>query len=190
MFKLVEVIPPCPAEQLAEVRALFREYARSLGHDLCFQGFERELAELPGAYAPPAGRLFLAWPAAAGRRGELTAPGTAAATAGRPWAAAAGCIALRPRGVDSPGVLSPGAQICEMKRLYVRPPFRGKGLGRVLCRRLIEEAAALGYRRMRLDTLSSMGEAIALYRSLGFREIEPYYDNPLPGPLFFERVLP
>ena len=141
--------------ELDQARALFREYEAWLGLDLCFQNFEKELAELPGAYAPPAGRLLLAY-----ENDQL-----------------AGCVALRR--------LSDG--VCEMKRLFLRPQFHGGGRGRQLAEGIIDEARSAGYERMRLDTLAAqMGKAIALYRSLGFKEIEPYYDNPVPGALFME----
>jgi len=142
------------AEQLAAIRQLFEEYAASLDVDLCFQGFEQELAELPGDYALPKGRLLVALDGAT----------------------PAGCVALR----------KISNEVCEMKRLYVRPEFRGKKHGLGLVQAILQEARAIGYRRMRLDTLPSMKQAIALYFSLGFKEMPPYRNNPICGALFFE----
>jgi ribosomal protein S18 acetylase RimI-like enzyme len=142
------------ADGLDGVRALFRAYAASLSVDLAYQGFEAELAGLPGDYAPPRGALLVA-------RG--------------PEGGAIGCVALRPM-----------AEACsaEIKRLYVAPDGRGAGLGRALAQAVLGEARRLGYRRVRLDTLPDMAAAIALYRSLGFAEVAPYYATPVAGTLF------
>jgi GNAT superfamily N-acetyltransferase len=154
---VIHIVPASTPTQLRDVRALFLEYAASLGFDLCFQDFDREVADLPGAYAPPRGALLLA---------EVDGH-------------AAGCVALRPLDEFT----------CEMKRLFVRPPWRGRGLGRLLCDAIIAEAHARDYARMRLDTLPRMAGAIALYRALGFVPAEPYRYNPLPGAMFMELML-
>jgi ribosomal protein S18 acetylase RimI-like enzyme len=144
--------------QIAQARELFLEYAQSLGFSLCFQNFDKELAGLPGDYAPPEGRLLLVE-----CEGQL-----------------AGCVALH--------ALEPG--ICEMKRLYLRPRFRGRGLGRAVAERIIAEARQIGYRRMRLDTVEPvMKDAVAMYRKLGFKEIASYRTNPIAGAVYMELEL-
>src|SRR5262249_29936471 len=125
---------------------------------LCFQNFDKELADLPGEYAAPSGRLLLA-------QSEQEF---------------AGCVAMH----------EIGEGLCEMKRLYVRPAFRGKRLGRVLAERIIAEARAIGYTPTRLDTVAaSMADAVALYRKLGLMEIAPYRENPMASPLYMELAL-
>ena len=145
------------AGDIDAVRALFLEYQEAIGVDLCFQGFEEEVADLPGAYAPPEGRLLLA------REGDRVA----------------GVIGMWPLG---------GGR-AEMKRLYVRPPWRRTGLGRRLAEAVIEAALDAGHKSICLDTLDFMDEARALYKSMGFKEIPAYYDNPLDCVLFMERSL-
>jgi ribosomal protein S18 acetylase RimI-like enzyme len=159
----MEVIFAHTPEQLADVRALFTEYAAEIQVDLCFQGFARELAELPGAYAPPAGRLLLA----------------------RCGGQLAGCVGLRPFDPGTPPTLY-NPRACELKRMYVRPAFRRRGLGRRLAVAVIDAAREIGYEHMRLDTLDHMTAALALYRSLGFVDIPPYRHNPLPGATYLE----
>jgi GNAT superfamily N-acetyltransferase len=154
-FSVVQAETPT---QIAQARDLFLEYAQSLGFSLCFQNFDKELAGLPGDYAPPDGRLLLAE-----YGGQL-----------------AGCVALHKL----------EQEICEMKRLYLREHFRGKGLGRVLADRIIAEARQIGYQRMRLDTVEPvMKDAVAMYRRIGFKEISPYCANPIAGALYMELEL-
>ena len=144
---------PVPLLELAQVRAIFHEYACSLKIDLCFQNFELELAQLPGDYAPPRGALLLA------RVGDEIA----------------GCCGMRPLDtVDYPNA-------CEMKRLYVRPAYRSLGLGRLLAEAVMDAARLAGYHSILLDTLDDMEAARALYEELGFEEVPPYYHNPIAG---------
>ena len=151
--------PVRQAEEIAAAAALFREYADWLGIDLSFQGFEAELASLPGKYAPPTGELMLAC---------------------APAGDALGCVAVRPL---------EGAAICEMKRLYVRPAARGLGIGAALVGAIITSAEELGYAEMRLDTLPTMPEAFALYERFGFLQIPAYYHNPVPGTVYLGKRL-
>ena len=152
------------AHEIAQARALFLEYAESLGFSLCFQGFDKELAGLPGDYAPPSGRLLLAE-----RMGRTL-----------------GCVALH-RLKESDHESS---ALCEMKRLYVRPEARGSGVGLALAEAIIAAGREIGYSAMRLDTVAGkMDSAIKMYRGLGFREIPAYCDNPIPGALYMELKL-
>jgi len=175
-FRFVEA-PSGP--NLEVVRTLFREYAAGIGISLCFQGFEEELAGLPGRYASPGGCILLAV-ADADALGGAPSPQDGDGNPGHENKTAAGCVALRP--LDEPG-------ICEMKRLYVRPQYRGMKLGWMLARAVIEKARAAGYRAMRLDTLPSMAGAMAMYEKLGFVDIAPYCHNPHQGVRYMELAL-
>jgi ribosomal protein S18 acetylase RimI-like enzyme len=155
---MVRICQATNGEQIEQARALFQEYGASLGFSLCFQSFEKELAELPGDYAPPSGRLLLAY------------------VDDQP----AGCVALHRFENDA----------AEMKRLFVRPEFRGHRIGQQLIDQLMADARAIGYTSIRLDTVPSvMAKAVELYRSYGFREIAPYRVNPIDGALYMEKQL-
>ena len=157
-IRLVTVTGP---DLLDDTRGIFREYAATLAVDLCFQGFEAELQDLPGDYVEPHGRLLLA-----------LVDGQVAA-----------CGAFRPLAdVDY-------ANACEMKRLYVRRAFRRFGLGRLLAQQLMDLATQAGYSTMLLDTLDDMEAARGLYGSLGFEEIPPYYFNPIAGAHYLKAEL-
>jgi ribosomal protein S18 acetylase RimI-like enzyme len=155
----IKITPAGTPADFAAAAYLFRAYAASLPIDLAYQDFEAELAALPGKYAPPSGALLLA----RGADGE-----------------AIGCVALR--AIEPEGC-------CEMKRLYVAPQGRGFGLGHALVAAILAEAAQIEYREMRLDTLDTMTEALALYRKSGFEPIAPYYDTPIAGTVFLARRL-
>ena len=153
---IVEVTTP---EQLEQVRNLFTEYGAQLGAEYCAKTLDAEIASLPGAYAPPKGKLLLA------------------TVVGQP----VGCIGLRP---------FPLERTCEMKRLYVRPGFRGGKLGRELVERVLEEARRLGYASMRLDSYVPMMEAaIRMYRKFGFREVAPDPLKPIDDLIYMELKL-
>src|SRR6185437_13956424 len=164
----VAVVPADNPVRVGSVRELFQEYAESLSFNLCFQSFEQELASLPGEYAPWSGMLLL------GLVNDVPA----------------GCVALRKIGTDlqsEDDEILAELEVCEMKRLYVRPQFRGIGVGRELVDAILKCAAAIGYRRMRLDTVpSEMGTAVEMYLRLGFVEIAPYRENPVPGAKYLE----
>jgi ribosomal protein S18 acetylase RimI-like enzyme len=156
----LEVAAADSEESLGHVRDLFAEYAgllRERHGEGCLDDFAKEIADMPGAYAPPDGRLLLAVDRAR----------------------VVGCVALR----------KIGDGVCEMKRLYVRPAFRGQGIGRELARVVLAEAQRIGYARMCLDTLPSMTEALTLYRSLGFTRTGPYGPSPTAGAVYFELPL-
>lgn len=156
------IIPAHDPEHLETVRTLFREYQDDIGLDLCFQGFEGELASLPGKYAPPDGGLYLGV---------------------GPEGSAAGCIAFRPLDL-------PGPKACEMKRLFVRPVYRGSGLGAALVDHIVAQATLAGYARMLLDTDPHLTGALALYRSRGFAPTARYNTDPHPETMFFTLDLP
>lgn len=151
---MIQIISAQEQDHYQKARELFTQYADSLDFDLEFQGFSRELAILPGDYAPPEGCILLAQDS-----GHFV-----------------GCVALRPL----------EDKICEMKRLYVRPGYRGRGIGRTLACSVIDRAREIGYEKMRLDTVVTMNEARTLYYSLEFRNIKAYRYSPLDEPSYME----
>ena len=157
----IRFITPGTPQELNALRNIFQEYAAALQVDLCFQGFEAELLTLPGDYAPPRGALLMAM-----IDNDL-----------------AGCCALR--ALDS--VDYPNA--CEMKRLYVRQPFRRSGVGRQLVESILDCARQAGYDCVLLDTLDDMESARVLYQDLGFEEVPPYYHNPIKGAHYLKVIL-
>ena len=187
-------------EDIELARGLFLEYAHWLKVDLCFQGFERELATLPGAYAPPFGRLLLAGPAGQAFGCIALRPIEAAKACSEPEKACSepekACAEgdkefskpAKACGETGPERSTPGT-VGEVKRLYVQPSHRAGGWGRRLAETLLADARAIGYRELKLDTLDWMGDARRLYARLGFRECDRYYDNPLPGVVYMSLEL-
>ncbi len=155
----VEAVTAGDAQKLESVRTLFREYESVLGVSLCFQSFEDELASLPGKYSPD-------------KRGDLL-------LASDENEIAAGCVAI----------YEMEANVCELKRLFVREQFQGRGLGRKLTQVATDKAIGLGYQTMVLDTLARLEPACQLYRSLGFQQTRPYNENPHDDVLYFRKSL-
>jgi len=153
----MEIVTVTSGPQVEQVRGLFEEYWTSFGFTPCFQNFGKEVASLPGDYAPPGGRLALAF------------------LDGEP----AGCAALRQ--LD--------ASRCEAKRLYVRPKFRGRGLGRALMDWLIAESRAAGYTEMLGDTMPVMSQALEMYDRMGFERTGPYSSKPTEGAVYLRLKL-
>lgn len=153
---MLKIYPINTEKDLEVAKQLFVEYVDCLGFDLCFQGFEEELANLPGEYVRPDGCLLLA-----NYQGHF-----------------AGCVALRK--------FSDG--VCEMRRLYVKPELRGLKIGKALAKAVVAKAKNIGYDSMRLDFIAPRA-AEALYRSLGFKEINPYEDIPIANAVFMELKL-
>lgn len=152
---MISIVLASSDRDVSHARDLMRRYAQWTGVNLCFQNFERELADLPGKYVAPLGALWLASIA--------------------PSAEPVGVIAVRPLADET----------CEMKRLWVEPEAQGLGIGGQLARTAISFARAAGYAEMKLDTLRErMPAAIAMYRSLGFVETQAYTVNPEPDVLY------
>jgi GNAT superfamily N-acetyltransferase len=160
-------IRPAKLSDIPEVRAMLAEYVAWIGLDLAFQEIDAELAGLPGEYVPPQGALLVAED-----EGRLI-----------------GMIGLRPLAPSACRAEAQSAKAGEMKRLFVRPEARGRGLAKQLIAQLLEEARAIGYEEIRLDTLPMMGDAQSLYVSLGFRDIPAYYDTPIAGTRFMAKRL-
>jgi ribosomal protein S18 acetylase RimI-like enzyme len=165
----MQIVSAKTEEEIREASLLFREYVASLSVNLSFQDFEKEVAGLPGNYSSPDGRLFIAYLIGEHEKNSFNDSAKLLV----------GSVALRK--IDS--------LTCEMKRLFLRPQFRGRGLGRALANAAIEAAREIGYTRMLLDTLPEMERAQELYRELGFQEIPAYRFNPIPGARFMARTL-
>ena len=146
-------------EHIDLVKNLFIEYQKELGYDLCFQDFDYELKTLPGKYKQPDGHILMIRDMKSNK--------------------IAGCVALKKYKENT----------CEMKRLYVLPKFREKGYGKILIENILNIAQEIGYNYMILDTLNELKPALKLYRKFGFKEIKPYYNNPITGVVYMKKKL-
>src|SRR5277367_2869534 len=159
----VTIRPAITAQDFEATKVLLREYAaylnQSLGEEhICLASYERELAGLPSVYAEPQGVILMAFV------DEKLA----------------GCVALKPLKADR--AIEAGEAACEMKRLWVRPEFRGQSVGLALAKELIQHARGRGYTAMYLDTVpTAMQSANGIYKKLGFRSVERYNTNPILG---------
>ncbi|KAH7157978.1 acyl-CoA N-acyltransferase [Dactylonectria estremocensis] len=165
----ISIAQATTSADLASIAKCFRAYTEWLDLDLTFQNFATELHDLPGKYAPPTGALLLARDC---QTDEVL-----------------GCIGLRPLDFQQeyraryPG----GVRYCEVKRLFVYPAARGRRVARALVAEALKIAEAEGYGEVLLDTLATMKPAIALYKSEGFIEAEPYYFSPLDGTVYMSK---
>ncbi|KAK2864978.1 hypothetical protein FQN49_004028 [Arthroderma sp. PD_2] len=185
-------IRPARSEQdMQTTAALIKAYTASLGIDLTFQNFSTEMASFPGKYAPPEGEILLAID-------DQPRSGVGAGVADGEGEVL-GCICLRPlipksflpddADTSRQDIVKSEKRCCEMKRLYVLPSTRGRGVGKALVMAFLQVARDRGYNEVKLDTLRHMHTPIELYRSLGFTDIEKYYETPLDETVFLGREL-
>ena len=189
---IITITQATTPNDILTAKSLFTSYATWLNLDLTFQSFASELSSLPGPYAPPSGCLLLA----RDNSSLSTSPTTPITNTSTDDEVAKGevlgCIAIRPLPLPLAHPNSPSSppKTCEMKRFFVTPTGRGKGIGAALIKRACDEARGMGYATVKLDTLpEKMGRAVELYTRLGFVECERYYDTPIQGTLFLEKDL-
>ena len=176
-FVVSEVLTPIQLQQFKELAIAYLEW---LSEDLHFQGVDDELSSLPGACSRDRrGAMFIA---TVGDKEDDSTPNGVGTAAIRP---------LTGKHVDSVTQISGFNidEVCELKRLFVRPEHQGLGIGRTLVRRALDEAAALGYKAIVLDTLERLEGANYLYKSMGFTPCEAYSHCPLEGAMYFAKPL-
>ena len=160
MYKFFRAQTP---QDFNDAKTLFLEYAQWLQVDLCFQEFDKELADIAHLYNAPSGGIILLETG-----GEIV-----------------GCVGVKGFNTET----ETKNTVCELKRMYLRKKHRGHAFGRVFIKKAVELAIELGYNTMRLDTLNRLKAAIAVYEGTGFVEIAPYYDNPLSEVRYFEKKI-
>jgi GNAT superfamily N-acetyltransferase len=191
----VGIAPAATGDDIAAFARLCRDYAASLPFSLEYQGFEAEMASLPGRYAAPGGVILLAWRESRGGEGSGGEGGGGEGSGGvgdsaraSPRREAIACVAVRPIAPDGvlPGDLEP---VCELKRMWVAPSARGQGIGHALMAHAIAFARGAGYRMMKLDTSPDMHAAIACYARAGFTPAPRYNDDVDPTTMYFALVM-